>query len=144
MFTAIDQLTGNILAGEVSTGNYQPQLIVQTLDMFREGAPWEIRRRISEALPGLCRLDISGAERLMEALRLDTDDVRGVDIRRRVIEALPALLEVSPLSLPVAISLLRPRPDDDIYVALATVEACGDLQQVTRQLLEYGQDLRNS
>lgn len=140
MLTAIDQLTGNILAGEVSAGNYQPQLIVQTLDMLREGAPWEIRRRIAEALPGLCRLDVSGAEHLMEALRLDTDDVRGVDIRRRVIEAFPALFEVSPLSLPVTISLLRSRPDDDIYVALATVEACSELQMMAKQLLESGLD----
>ncbi len=139
MLAAIDQLTGNILAGEVSAGNYQPQLIVQTLDTLREGAPWEIRRRIAEALPGLCRLDVPGAEHLMEALRLDSDDVRGVDIRRRVIEALPALVEVSPLSLTVAISLLRLRPDDDIYVALASVEACGDIQARTKQLLESGQ-----
>ena len=74
---AIDQLTGNILPGEVSAGNYQPQLIVQTLDMLREGAPWEIRRHIAEALPGLCRLDVAGAEHLMEALRLDSDKCAG-------------------------------------------------------------------
>ncbi len=140
MLAAIDQLTGNILAGEVSEGNYQPQLIVQTLDMLREGAPWEIRRRIAEALPGLCRLDVSGTEHLMEALRLDSDEVRGVDIRRRVIEALPALIEVSPRSLPVAINLLRPRPDDDIYVALAIVEACGDIHTQVKQMLESSLD----
>ena len=136
MLTAIDQLTGNILAGEVSTGNYQPQLIVQTLDLLREGAPWEIRRRIAEALPGLCRLDVLGAEHLMEALRQDTDEVRGVDIRRRVIEALSALIDVSPLSFPVAIGLLRTKPDDDIYVALATVETCGDLRAKAKQFHE--------
>ena len=136
MLAAIDQLTGNILAGEVSTGNYQPQLIVQTLDLLREGAPWEIRRRIAEALPGLCRLDVLGAEHLMEALRQDTDEVRGVDIRRRVIEALSALIDVSPLSFPVAIGLLRTKPDDDIYVALATVETCGDLRAKAKQFHE--------
>src|SRR5262249_35382745 len=128
MLSAIDRLTGNILTGEVSAGNYQPQLIVQTFYMLREGAPWEIRRRIAEALPGLCRLDVSGAEHLMETLRLDIDDVRGVDIRRRVIEALPALVEASALSLPIAIRLLRQRAEDDIYVALATVEASEDIQ----------------
>ena len=138
MLSAIDRLTGNILAGEVSTGNYQPQLIVQTFDMLREGAPWEIRRRIAEALPGLCQLDVSGAEHLMETLRLDIDDVRGVDIRRRVIEALPALVEASPLSLPIAIRLLHQRAEDDIYVALATVEASEDIQAKIKQLLERG------
>ncbi len=140
MLSAIDHLTGNILAGEVSAGNYQPQLIVQTFDLLREGAPWEIRRRIAESLPGLCRLDVSGAERLMETLRLDIDDVRGVDIRRRVVEALPALVEASPPSLPAAIRLLRPRSGDDIYVALATVETCGDIQARIKQILEGSLD----
>ena len=67
MLSAIDTLTGNILTGELSLGQYQPHFIVQTLDLLREGAPWEIRRRIAEALPGLCQLDVAGAQRLMEA-----------------------------------------------------------------------------
>jgi len=136
MLSAIDRLTGNILTGEMSMRNYQPHLIAQTLDMLREGAPWEIRRRIAEALPGLCQLDVSGAEHLMEALRLDIDEVRGVDIRRRLIEALPVLIEASPSSLPVAIKLLFPKPGDDKYVAIATVEACGDIQVRVKRLLE--------
>ena len=136
VFSAIDRLTGDILTGEVSAGNYQPHLIVQMFDLLREGAPWEIRRRIAEALPGICRLDVSGAEHLMERLRLDLDEVRGADIRRRVIEALPALFEVSPRSLPTVIQLLRPRQGDDIYVALATVETCGDMQAQIKALLE--------
>ena len=53
MLTAIDQLTGNILAGELSAGNYQPQLIVQTLDMLREGAPWEISTAHLRSAAGL-------------------------------------------------------------------------------------------
>lgn len=105
-------------------------------EMLREGAPWEIRRRIAEALPGLCRLDVSGAEHLMEALRLDSDDVRGVDIRRRVIEALPALFEASRQSLPTIIRLLHPRLGDDIYVALATIEVCSDIQHMAKQFVE--------
>ncbi len=136
MLTAIDRLTGNILTGDWSVGYYQPQHVVQTLELLREGAPWEIRRRIAEALPGLCRLDVAGAEHLMDALRLDVDDIRGVDIRRRVIEALPALFEVSPSSLPMIIRLLRQKPKDDIYVALATVEACEDIQMKAKQLGE--------
>lgn len=136
MLTAIDRLSGNILAGEMAVEYYQPHLIVQTFEMLREGAPWEIRRRIAEALPGLCRLDVLGAEHLMEALRLDVDDVRGVDIRRRVIEALPALFEASPRSLSTAIRLLRPRPKDDIYVALATVEVCEDIQMKAKGFVE--------
>lgn len=144
MLSAIDQLTGNILAGEMSAGYYQPQLIVQMFEMLREGAPWEIRRRIAEALPGLCRLDVSGAEHLMEALRLDSDDVRGVDIRRRVIEALPALFEASRQSLPTIIRLLHPKSSDDIYVALATVEACSDIQHMVKQSSELKSSMGES
>src|SRR5258708_37869413 len=136
MLSAIDRLTGDILAGEVAAGTYQPQLIVQMFDVLREGAPWEIRRRIAEALPGICKLDVPGAEHLMEQLRLDLDEVRGADIRRRVIEALPALFQVSPLSLLTVIRLLRRQQDDDIYVALATVEVCDDIQAKIKQLLE--------
>lgn len=135
MLSAIDQLTGNILAGKITLGSFQSQLIGQTFEALREGAPWEIRRRIAEALPGLCQLDISGAERLMEALRLDFDDVRGADIRRRVIEALPDLYDASPQSLPLIVRLLRPKEGDDSYVALATAEVCGDIQAKVKQML---------
>ena len=135
--STIDHLIGNLLSGEVSATTYHPQLVIQTLDMLRDGTPWEIRRRIAEALPALCRLDIAGTERLMEALRTDLDERRGPDIRRRVIEALPALFGEAPQSLPTIIHLLQPRPDDDIYVALATVEVCGDVQVGARYLLEH-------
>ena len=135
--STIDHLIGNLLSGEMSASTYHPEMVTQTLEMLREGTPWEIRRRIAEALPALCRLDIAGTERLMEALRTDFDERRGPDIRRRVIEALPALFDVAPQSLPTIVRLLQPRPDDDIYVALATVEACGDIQAGARYLLEH-------
>jgi len=144
MLSAIDHLTGSILTGEMSATIYQPELIVQTLDMLREGAPWEIRRRIAEALPGLCQLDVNGAEHLMETLRMDTDEIRGVDIRRRVIEAIPAFVEASPLSLEVAVHLLRPRLDDDKYVALASVEVCADIQAKIKQLTEQPESVSKS
>jgi HEAT repeat protein/transcriptional regulator with XRE-family HTH domain len=144
MLSAVDRLTGSILAGEISVGNYQPQFIVQTLDLLREGAPWEIRRRIAEALPGISQLDAPGAEHLMETLRLDLDDIRGADIRRRVVEALPALFCVSPRSLPTVLRLLRPRSGDDIYVALASIEAYGDIQLKIKQLLENASSSQRS
>jgi transcriptional regulator with XRE-family HTH domain len=138
--TALDQLIGHLFTGDVSATSYHPQVVTQTLDMLAQGAPWEIRRRVTEALPSLCRLDVAGAIRLMEALRTDLDVVRGADIRRRVIEALPILFETAPQSLPAIIRLLQPRPEDDIYVALATVEACGDIQVSARFLLERKED----
>src|SRR5258708_23685972 len=107
--------------------------------MLREGTPWEIRRRSAEALPSLWSLDIAGTQRLMEELRTGPDERRGPDIRRSVIEALPALFAAAPQSLPTVLRLLQPRPDDDIYVALATVEVCGDIQVGARYLLERGE-----
>lgn len=134
LFT-IDHLIGNLFSGEISAANYHPQLVTQVLDMLRNGTPWEIRRRIAEALPSLCRLDVVGAERLMESLRMDLDETSGPDIRRRVVEALPALFDAVPQSLPTIVKLLMPHTDDDIYVALATTEACGDIQIKSKLLL---------
>ena len=134
--SAIDHLIGNLLSGEMSTTNYQPQLAIQTLHMLHEGTPWEIRRRIAEALPSLCCLDIAGSEQLMAALRTDFDERHGADIRRRIIEALPALFDTRVESLPTILRLLYPRSDDDIYVALAIVETCGDIQVKAKYFLE--------
>lgn len=128
ILTAIDHFIGMLWAGEVVDSAYRPDLAQQVFEMVQAGAPWEIRRRIAEALPGLCRLDIEGACRLMETLRTDTDETRGVDIRRRVLEALPSLVEAAPTTLPVVLALLKSRPGDDQYVALTTVEVCGDIQ----------------
>lgn len=135
LLSAIDHLAGNILVGEISTSNYQPQMILRMFEILREGAPWEIRRRLAEALPNLCRLDASGTEQLMSILRLDKDDTHGTDIRRRVVEALPNLFEASPFSLSTVFKLLYPVIEDDIYVALASVEACGDIQDLIQQFL---------
>jgi transcriptional regulator with XRE-family HTH domain len=134
--STLDQLLGNLLTGKVTATNYHPHLVAHTLDILTQGAPWEIRRRIAEALPSLCRLDVTGAMHLIEVMRVDLDEVRGPDIRRRVMEALPAAFETAPQSLPAIIRLLQPRPGDDIYVALATVETCGDLQVQARFILE--------
>jgi transcriptional regulator with XRE-family HTH domain/HEAT repeat protein len=134
LFT-IDHLIGNLFSGEISITNYHPQLVTQVFDILRDGTPWEIRRRIAEALPSLCRLDVAGAERLMESLRMDLDEICGPDIRRRVVEALPALFDSTPQSFPVIIRLLEPHTNDDIYVALATIEVCGDIQVKSKALL---------
>jgi transcriptional regulator with XRE-family HTH domain/3-methyladenine DNA glycosylase AlkC len=138
--STIDHLVGNLLTGEISATNYHPQLVGQTLDMLQNGAPWEIRRRIAEALPSLCRLDRTGTERLMEALRVDFDEIRGPDIRRRVVEALPSFFDAMPQSSPMIVELLQAHADDDIYVALATIEACGDIQVKAKSLLGQKQN----
>ncbi len=130
VLTAIDHFLGMVLSGEVAPLTYRPDIAQQVIDMVQAGAPWEIRRRIAEALPGLCRLDVEGACRLIEILRTDTDEIRGVDIRRRVLEALPALVEAAPVTLPTVLPLLQAQTGDDQYVALTTVEVCGDIQAI--------------
>jgi Helix-turn-helix domain len=127
MLASIDQLTGSILAGELSSAVYQPRLGEQMREILHTGVPWEIRRRITEALPGMCTFDAPGACQVLEILRLDRDEKYGVDIRRRVVEALVFLFDAAAPLLPRIVELLRPQEGDDFYVAGATMEACGDL-----------------
>jgi hypothetical protein len=133
MLSSIDQLTGSVLAGELSAASYQPRLVEQIRETLRSGVPWEIRRRITEALPGICKFDASGAFQTIELLRLDRDDKYGVDIRRRVIEALVFLFDADSTFLPRIVELLRPQTGDDFYVSSAIMEACGDLQTRIKQ-----------
>jgi transcriptional regulator with XRE-family HTH domain len=139
MLASIDQLAGSILSGEVSPGSYQPRLVEQIREVLRLGVPWEIRRRIAEALPGICRFDLAGARQVMETLRGDYDKKYGVDIRRRVVESQLALYDADPAELSTVIGLLIPRAGDDIYVALATVEACGDILARLKQRRAVGE-----
>jgi hypothetical protein len=140
MLVGIDQLTGSILAEELTAASYQPRLVEQIRDILRTGVPWEIRRRITEALPGICKFDAQGACQVMEMLRLDVDEKYGVDIRRRVVEALVSLTEAEPSLLPRVVELLRPQAGDDFFVASATMEACGDLQTWMKQRQRRGAD----
>ncbi len=127
MLNSIDQLTGSILAGEFSAASHQPRLVEQIREVLRQGVPWEIRRRIAEALPGICRFDAQGACQILEMLRLDEDQKYKVDIRRRVVETLVFLYEADPSTLPRILKLLEPQKGDEIWVPLATIEACGDI-----------------
>lgn len=135
MLSVIDRLIGNMLASGVPSESYQLELIIQMFEMVRNSMPWEIRRRIAEALPALFQLDVTESEHLTETLRLDLDEIHGVDIRRRVVEALPYLFQTSPQHLPTLLRLLRPKPGDDIYVALATIEVCSDIQTRIKQFI---------
>lgn len=145
MLTAIDQITGSILSGELSSlKETYPHLVEQIKSVLHQGVPWEIRRRITEALPGLCTIDAEGAYELMRMLRLDRDERYGVDIRRRVIESLMSLFDVNSSSLSNILMLLQPQPGDDIYVALATMESCGDIQTKIKHMQKKGSHTESS
>jgi transcriptional regulator with XRE-family HTH domain len=90
---------------------------------------WELRRRVAEALPHIAVADSGVACDIAEGLRSDYDpDKFRTDVRRRVVEAVPALYAVAPER---AVGLLEPRSDDEVYVAIATLEVLHDLPQVS-------------
>jgi hypothetical protein len=119
-----------------SSGQPHSEFVRRIFDILRKGASWDTRYHITKALPNLCQLDVSATEDVMKVLRLDTDELYGADIRRRVIEALPSLLDASPFSLEAVVQLLHPVAGDDIYVALATAEICGDVQDRIKLMQE--------
>lgn len=130
-------LIEQLFAEEMVKAPRHAPFITQMLHLLQQGVSWQVRYQITKALPSLAQLDSSVTEHLMNILRFDLDDTYNVDIRRRVIEALPVLVDTSFSSLSTAIKLLHPVANDDIYVALATIEACGDIHvQIKRILTE--------
>ncbi|MBU0491031.1 MAG: helix-turn-helix domain-containing protein, partial [Chloroflexi bacterium] len=89
---------------------------------------WESKRLIAHALPGLLAQDAAQARPLLEVLREDPPHpFWRTDIRRRAVEALPALYPHDPAA---ALALLRPQPDDEVYTAIAALEALAGLPAV--------------
>lgn len=89
---------------------------------------WEIRRRISEALPCLVKIDANRTFELLRVLREDNDPTRwDTDVRRRVVEAIPSVYE---FAKEITREFLFPRDDDQIYVLIAIVEVIAELQIV--------------
>jgi 3-methyladenine DNA glycosylase AlkC len=86
---------------------------------------WELKRRLAEALPALLKVDADRTVALMEVLRVDPPDPEWrTDIRRRVIEAIPSLWQIHARE---AKSLLGWREGDEVYAALATLDALAEI-----------------
>ncbi len=90
--------------------------------MAREG-DYEIRRRISEALPALFRWDLQKSKEIAKILRHDWDQRWKSDIRRRVVEAVPILLNKDP---EFAKSLLGIHKKDEVFTLMAITEVVFD------------------
>jgi HEAT repeat protein len=121
--SVIDDLLGEILA----RGETHPlSSLFQSLQEAAQGDSWEVKRRISEALPRLVQLEPQATLQLASILRLDYHPDYRADIRRRVIEAVPALYAHRPQD---TLALLPPRAQDEVYTAMAAVEALFDMQQ---------------
>ncbi len=118
----IDDLLGEILARREE----QPlDMLFKSLTEAAQQDRWEIKRRITEALPRLVQLQPDETLRLAEILRGDYHPDYRADIRRRVIEAAPVLHRFRPEA---ALKLLLYRPQDEVYTAMATVEVLHDLE----------------
>lgn len=119
----LDDLLGQML-GEA--GGHPLDSLFATLEETARRGRWEAKRRLAEALPRLVQLQPDGALRLAAILRDDYHPDYRADIRRRVIEAAPALYSYRPEP---ARALFAWREQDEVYVAMATVEALHDMQR---------------
>ena len=118
--TLIDDLLGKMIAGKFKLLTIEPtDALMDALEAICEGDDWEMRRRVSEALPVLLELNLERTEKLFTILRGDWDYRWRSDIRRRVIEATPCLWQYNPTLVK---ELLRPKDSDEIFTTLANVE----------------------
>jgi transcriptional regulator with XRE-family HTH domain len=119
----IDELLGELLGEGI--GHPLDGLFASLEETARSGR-WEAKRRLAEALPRLVQLQPEGTLRLATILRDDYHPDYRADIRRRVIEATPALYSYRPEP---ARALFAWREQDEVYVAMATVEALHDMHR---------------
>ncbi|MBC7252330.1 MAG: helix-turn-helix domain-containing protein, partial [Anaerolineae bacterium] len=114
----LDDLLSTVISG---SREYDVGHLFAILEEVVRGDNWELKRRIAEALPALLQADLAHTLPLMLLLREDRPHPQWrTDIRRRVIEATPALYKLDPEAVP---SLLHWRDGDEVYAALATLEA---------------------
>jgi hypothetical protein len=119
-YRLVDHILGLII---YEGGRHSFTKLFGLIQEFCHDPRWEIRRRLTEALPNLVNADHEQAVQLMEILRTDYDERWKTDVRRRVVEALPFL---SKFSLAKALEISKYRPDDEVYTIIAIVEfICG-------------------
>jgi transcriptional regulator with XRE-family HTH domain len=117
----LDDLLGDCIANRLPEG----AMPFAVLAAVTRSPHWELKRRLTEALPALLVLDVERTVPLMETLRDDAPDPEWrTDIRRRVIEATSALWDIEPEAVA---PLLRWRKGDEVYAALATLDALADI-----------------
>ena len=117
----LDDLLGDCIAGRLP-GNSIPFAVLAAV---ARSPRWELKRRLSEALPALLKIDVDRTLTLMHTLRDDPPDPEWrTDIRRRVVEATPVLWRIRPQATR---SLLQWRDGDEVYAALATLDALAEI-----------------
>jgi transcriptional regulator with XRE-family HTH domain len=117
----LDDLLGDYIAAP-SSQRAMPFLVLASA---ARSPRWELKRRLTEALPALVGVDVDRTISLMETLRADPPDPEWrTDIRRRVIEATPALWHARPQAVA---PLLRWQEGDEVYAGLATLDALAEI-----------------
>jgi hypothetical protein len=130
----IDDLLGKFISGkwEITASDPAEGFFAVLEDVSRHGS-YEMRRRISEALPALFRWRLDKAENLARILRHDWDDDWKTDIRRRVVESTPFLLSKKAES---ATFFLDYHEKDEIFTAMAIVEVAHEWLRSDRKKME--------
>lgn len=89
----IDELLGILIAGRWEKLKIDPiEEFFKCIKGMCSKSDFEMRRRISEALPALFKIDLEESKNLVEILRRDWDEEWKSDNRRRTIEALPYII----------------------------------------------------
>ena len=131
----LDNLLGKLISGSVELNNLTPgDLFFKVLLEKAQTSDWEMKRRITEALPSLCDLNLSETTNIMNILRDDYDENRWKDdLRRRVVESLimgekgnptPIYCRLKPIDL---YNLLEVRENDQVFTFYAILEVLDEI-----------------
>ena len=130
----IDDLLGRFISGRWQFKDSDPaESFFGSLEDLAVQGSYEMRRRISEALPALFHWKLKNSISLANVLRRDWDDRWRSDIRRRVVEATPYLLKKNP---DAAKSFLEVHEKDEIYTIIAIAEVSHEWLKVEKKRAE--------
>ncbi len=116
----IDELLGILIAGKWEKLKIDP--IEEFFKCLREmclKSDVEMRRRISEALPALFKINLEESKEIVEILRRDWDERWKSDNRRRTIEALPYIIDKEKECVKDNLHIIE---GDEIFAIIAIVE----------------------
>ena len=135
----LDNLLGKLISGSMELNNLTPgDLFFKVLLEKAKSGGWEMKRRITEALPSLCSLNLDEATHIMNILRDDYDEERWKDdLRRRVVESLgkgetgnptPIYCRIKSVDL---FNILEVRGKDQIFTFYAILEVLDELSKMS-------------
>jgi hypothetical protein len=131
--TLLDEMLGKMISGRWKREQIRPgDALFNVLIKLCIQQDWELKRRVAEALPVLSSIDLKRSLEILSMLREDWHVEKWKsDLRRRAIEALvipfrggaPLLFHASESQIS---KLLRLRSKDQVYTAMAVVEAISE------------------